>query len=248
MAKPKVGFFDFACCEGCQLQVANIGEMLLDVLGLIDVVEFREVMSEKWPGKLDVAIIEGSITDKHAIKRIKEIRERATVLIAYGACACTGGVNGMKNNFKLEDIRREVYGDRFKYFDSVPTQAVHQVVKVDYSINGCPVYIPEFVAVLKCALAGIPYDVPDQAVCVECKLNENVCMYERGVTCMGPVTKAGCNSWCINNGNICYGCRGMVTNPNENGAKDVIKKYNVPMDMVLNKMNMYNKCRENDKK
>jgi coenzyme F420-reducing hydrogenase gamma subunit len=81
---------------------------------------------------------------------------------------------------------------------------------------------------------------------VECKLNENVCMYDRGLTCLGPITRAGCNSWCINNNNICYGCRGMVSNPNENGAKDVIEKYNIPMAMILNKMNMYNKCRELD--
>jgi coenzyme F420-reducing hydrogenase gamma subunit len=92
----------------------------------------------------------------------------------------------------------------------------------------------------------LPYAVPDNAVCTECKLNENVCMYERGVTCLGPVTKAGCNSWCINNNNICYGCRGMVSNPNEKGAKDVLEKYNIPMDLIVNKMYMYNKCREND--
>ncbi|OGC08304.1 cytochrome B [candidate division WOR-1 bacterium RIFOXYD2_FULL_36_8] len=245
--KPKVAFFDFACCEGCQLQVANMGELLLDVLGLIDVVEFREVMSEKWDQSYDIAIIEGSITDKHAEERLKKIRERSNVLIAYGSCATIGGVNGMKNNFKLEDIRKEVYGDRFNYFDSIPTKSVPQTVKVDYIVTGCPVYIPEFVKVLKAALAGIPYYVPDYAVCVECKLNENVCMYDKGVTCFGPVTRAGCNSWCINNGNICYGCRGMVSNPNENGAKDVIAKYKIPMDMVVNKMNMYNKCRENDK-
>jgi len=48
MSKPKVAFFDFACCEGCQLQVANIGESLLDILDIIEIVEFREVMSEKW--------------------------------------------------------------------------------------------------------------------------------------------------------------------------------------------------------
>ena len=48
MRKPRTAFFDFACCEGCQLQVANLGETLLDVLDFLDVVEFREVMSEKW--------------------------------------------------------------------------------------------------------------------------------------------------------------------------------------------------------
>jgi len=61
MKNPKVAFFDFACCEGCQLQVANMGEAALDVLGVIDVVEWREVMSEKWNKKFDIAIVEGSI-------------------------------------------------------------------------------------------------------------------------------------------------------------------------------------------
>jgi len=248
MAKPKVAFFDFACCEGCQLQVANFGEALLDVLDKIQVVEFREVMSEKWDKDIDVAIVEGSITTEHAVERIKQIRARSGALIAYGSCAAIGGVNGMKNNFNLDDISQYVYKDGAKYFPTIPTMAVHQVVKVDYTVTGCPVYPPEFVKVLKCALLGVPYYVPDNAVCVECKLNENVCMYERGLACMGPLTKAGCNSWCINNGNICYGCRGMVTNPNQSGAEDVIKRYNIDLKLIQNKINMYNKCRELDAK
>lgn len=244
MKKPKVAFFDFACCEGCQLQVANMGEALLDVLEIIDVVEFREVMSEKWDKHIDVAIVEGSITTPHAVERIKEIRERSGVLIAYGSCATIGGVNGMKNNFDLTDIRKYVYGSDYRFFETETTRAVHQVVKVDYFVNGCPIYQPEFVEVLKAVLQGAPYYVPDYAVCVQCKQNENVCMYEKGVTCLGPVTKAGCNSWCINSGNICYGCRGVLSNPNEKGARDVLAKYKVPMEMILNKMNMYNKCKE----
>jgi sulfhydrogenase subunit delta len=244
MKKPKVGIFDFACCEGCQLQIANMGEDVLDVLGSINVLEWREVMSEKWGRNLDIAIIEGSITDPHAVKRIQQIRKKAKVLIVIGSCATIGGVNGMKNNFELDDIRQYVYGGSYRFFPTELTKAVHQVVKVDYFVHGCPMYIPEFVAVIKAALQGIPYYVPDYPVCVECKLNENVCMYDRKVTCLGPVTKAGCNSWCINNGNICYGCRGMVSNPNEKGAKDVLAKYSIPMELILNKMNMYNKCRE----
>lgn len=246
MKKPKVAFFDFACCEGCQLQVANMGESVLDVLGLIDVVEWREVMSEKWSRELDLAIVEGSITDPHAVERIKQIRDRSNIILALGSCATIGGVNGMKNNFDLGEINQCVYGTSARFFPTIPTHAVHQVVKVDYFVNGCPIYIPEFVSVLKAVLKGLPYYVPDYPVCVECKLNENVCMYDRGVSCLGPVTKAGCNSWCINNGNICYGCRGMVSNPNEKGAKDVIAKYKIPVDLIMNKMNMYNKPRELD--
>ena len=52
MGKPRVAFFDFTCCEGCQLQVANFGETLLDILGLIDVVMFREAMSDRVPAAI----------------------------------------------------------------------------------------------------------------------------------------------------------------------------------------------------
>jgi coenzyme F420-reducing hydrogenase gamma subunit len=243
MKKVKVAFFDFTCCEGCQLQVANMGEALLDVLDLIEVVEFREVMSEK-SDSYDVAIVEGSITTKHGVERIKKIRKTAKVLIAYGSCAAIGGINGMKNNFELQDIREYVYQKDAKHFDTIPTRAINQVVPVDYFVPGCPVYIPEFVQVLKAALMGIPYIVPDNAVCTECKLNENECMYERGITCLGPITRAGCNSWCINNGNICYGCRGIVSNPAEKGQKDILEKYNISLEWIENKINMYNKPRE----
>jgi coenzyme F420-reducing hydrogenase gamma subunit len=247
MSKPKVAFFDFACCEGCQLQVANLGEDLLDVLGAIDVVEFREVMSEKWDKDYDVAIIEGSITDEHAEKRIKKIRERSKVLVAYGSCAVIGGVNGMKNFHDLEEIGKYVYQDSYKFFPTKKTKAVHQVVKVDYFVPGCPIYLPEFVEILKDILRGLPHATPDHAVCVECKLNENVCHYEKGITCLGPVTRAGCNSWCINNNNICYGCRGQVSDPNKEGGAEVMKKYNLTPEDLTKRMGMYNKCKEEDK-
>ncbi len=246
MAKPKVAFFDFACCEGCQLQITNLGEFLIDLAGIIDIVEFREAMSEKFDGMLDLAIIEGSITNEHAIERIKAIRARSKKLLAYGSCATIGGVNGIKNSFDLIEIGKFVYGDNEPHFTSVKTMPVHQVVKVDYFVHGCPIYPPELLKALKAVLADLPYDPPDHAVCVECKLNENVCMYDKGVGCLGPITRAGCNSWCINHNNICYGCRGMVSNPNEKSAKEVLSKYGVSLDMILKKMTMYNKCRESE--
>ena len=245
--KPRIAFFDFACCEGCQLQVANLGEALLDVLKLVEVVEFREVMSEKWEGPLDIAVVEGSITTKGAVERIEKIRARSRILIAYGSCATIGGVNGMKNRFPLEEIRRTVYGEHAHVFPTITTRAVDQVVKVDYYVHGCPIWPAEFIEVLQAAIQGVPRFPPDHAVCVECKLNENVCLYDKGVTCLGPITRAGCNSWCTNNGNICYGCRGLVSNPNTKGAMDVLARYHVPLELVLNKMSMYNACREQGK-
>lgn len=266
--KPRVAFFDFTCCEGCQLQFANFGEALLDILSLVEVVRFREVMSEK-SDEYDIAIIEGSITTPHEVERVKKIRSIARAVIAYGSCATIGGINGMKNKFNLDEITSYVYpstslripphgvGEKdttgmsgglhqggARSAETIPTHPVHQIIPVDYFIHCCPVYPPEVVKVLKAALQGLPYHPPDYAVCVECKLNENICMYDKGVSCLGPITRAGCNSWCINNGNICYGCRGMVSNPAAQGQKDILEHYKIPLEWIVNKMDMYNKPRE----
>ena len=121
---------------------------------------------------------------------------------------------------------------------------LHQLVQVDYFIHGCPIYPGELIKVLKAALAKLPYPVPDHAVCVECLINENVCMYAKGVTCLGPVTRAGCNAWCINHGNVCYGCRGLVSNPNSASAEAVLSRYNLDRNLIANKMRMYNAAME----
>ena len=47
MSKPTVAIFDFACCEGCQLQIVNLEEEILDLIALVQPVEWREAMSEK---------------------------------------------------------------------------------------------------------------------------------------------------------------------------------------------------------
>ena len=49
MGKPRVAFFDFACCEGCQLQIANLEEEVVGLAELVDIVEFREVLTGTAP-------------------------------------------------------------------------------------------------------------------------------------------------------------------------------------------------------
>ena len=79
--KPRVAFFDFACCEGCQLTVLSIGLPLIDVLKHVDIVTWREAMSEK-SDEYDIAIIEGAINRDSDVPRLKKIRERAKVVVA----------------------------------------------------------------------------------------------------------------------------------------------------------------------
>ena len=72
--RPRVAFFDFTSCEGCQLQIINNEGSLLDFLSLVEVVNFREAMTEK-SDDYEIAFIEGSITRDDEVKRLKKIRK-----------------------------------------------------------------------------------------------------------------------------------------------------------------------------
>ena len=240
MSKPRVAIFDFACCEGCQLQIVNLEEEILDLIGAVDVVEWREAMAET-STEYDIAIIEGSITRPEDEERIKEIRDRAKVLIAIGACATIGGINKLKNNFELDEVRECVYGKagKMEHLDTSMTKAVDEVVKVDFKIHGCPMNAEEFTYAVRCLLMGKTPEIPDYPVCVECKLKENVCRWEYDEICLGPITRAGCGAKCPSASFRCFGCRGYIDTPNMDAAKDVMEKYNLSVDDLKSKLVLF---------
>jgi len=238
--KPKIAFFDFSCCEGCQLQVLNLEEEILDLLGQVEIVQFREAMTEKGED-YQIAFIEGSIQREAGIERVKKIREKADVLVALGACACIAGVNGIRNTMDFKDVGETVYGADMKYFPDVLPKAlaIDQVVKVDYYIPGCPINKYEFVSTVKALLSGVEPKLPDYPVCVECKLKGNVCLFDKGKFCMGPIIRAGCDAWCPTHNEGCAGCRGYVPDPNINSAKDVLERYGLTVEDIKKEFTHY---------
>src|SRR5665811_2622113 len=154
MTKPKVGVFGLTGCGGCQLEVLNLEEYLLDFLNAVDIVNFTEAISELYD-TYEIALIEGSVTTNHDIERLEHIAKIAKVIIAVGACACIGGINCLKN----------LYG----------TQKAKELVYIVTSL----------------ILGKIP-EIPGYPVCVECKRLGNTCLYEFGMECKGPISRAGC--------------------------------------------------------
>jgi coenzyme F420-reducing hydrogenase gamma subunit len=236
--KPKVAFFDFAGCEGDQLQIANLEEELLTLLGLVEIVSFREVMKEHGDN-YDIAFVEGSCTRPQDEERLKQIRKNAKIVVALGSCATIGGINSMRNYKDLDEVRKIVYGENANFFDAYAARPIDAVIKVDAYVHGCPIDRGEFLHVVKSLLLEKKPDIPTYPVCVECKKNENVCAFERDQFCIGPVTRAGCNSCCINEGTICWGCRGLIDNPNANAQYDVLLKYGLTVDEVIKKFRLY---------
>ncbi len=239
MSKPKAAFFDFAGCEGDQLQVANLEEKILDLLNVVDVVSFREVMKEH-SDDYDIAFIEGSATTPHSVERLKEIRKNADIVVAIGACATIGGINSIRNTQEHEEVKDRVYGEDGDMYESWPkAKAIDAVIPVDYKVHGCPIDKDEFLHVVESLALGRDPQIPDYPVCVECKLNENICAFERGEFCVGPVTRAGCDSCCVNEGTICWGCRGLIDNPNEDAHMEVLEEYGLIPEEVVNKFKLY---------
>ena len=238
--KPKVAFFDFTSCEGCQLDVLNLeGAELLDLLNAVDIVNFREVKTER-DDNYDIAFIEGSISRESEIPRLQNIRNRAKVVVALGACACIGGINCLKNHLPVDEALRIVYGKDSKYYDTIPARPTHAVIPVDYYVRGCPPTTTEFLKVVKALLLGKKPEIPNYPVCVECKMAGNVCVFERGMTCLGPVARAGCSAVCITSGRHCWGCRGLVDEPNVDSEKEVLQKYGLTVEQAVDKFKIYN--------
>jgi coenzyme F420-reducing hydrogenase gamma subunit len=101
--KPKIAFFDFACCEGCQLTVLELEERLLDLLQHVEVVAWREVMTGA-RDDYEIAFCEGSVTCQEDVERIKKIRQNAEILVSLGSCASIVCHNALKNQWPMEEV------------------------------------------------------------------------------------------------------------------------------------------------
>lgn len=216
--RPTVGVFDFTGCEGCQLQLANKEESLGAFLSSIDIVNFREISSDR-RDDYDIAFIDGAISRDDEVERLKKIRARAGVLVALGSCACFGGVNRQKNRCDPDEANREVYGDRPK--ETGLTRSVGEVVKVDLEVPGCPVSKVEIERIVRHVLVGLSFEFPAYPVCLDCKQGFTTCLFDLGELCLGPITRGGCEAPCPKGGLGCFGCRGVAGDCNLDGFLNI---------------------------
>jgi len=215
MSKPSVGIFGLTGCAGDQLVILNCEDRLLDVVALIDLPDFLMASSDRTDCPLDVALVEGAVLTARDAETLRAIRARAKVLVALGTCAVWGGVAAMDRNRERAPMLEEVYGPLGSQYDSRPAQALHEVVKVDLNITGCPIEKEHFLAALSALLNGDTPLYPEYPVCTECRMRENNCLLlERGEICCGPITVAGCNARCPELRVPCVGCRGPAADAN----------------------------------
>jgi len=216
MAKPRVGIFGLTGCAGDQLAIINCEDELLDIIGALDIRSFVMAISGPDDREFDVSFVEGSVSTEEDEALLKEVREKSGLLIALGTCASWGGIPGSASeNTPLTELYRAVYKSDDNLYGSRKAVPLKEIVKVDFSISGCPVEKDQITSGIASLLHGDVPLLPAYAVCFECRMKENLCLLkEKGQLCMGPLTVGGCKARCPSHGVPCRGCRGPVDEAN----------------------------------
>jgi NAD-reducing hydrogenase small subunit len=167
--KPKVATVWLDGCSGCHMSFLDMDERLLELGDQFDLVFSPLVDFKTYPEDVDVALVEGAISSIEDEHKIHYIRQRTKFLIAMGDCAVTGNVPAMRNPFGPEPILERAYHENASIpqhapFTIVPAlldvvRPIHEYVKVDMYLPGCPPSADTFYTVLSDLLAGRTPDI-----------------------------------------------------------------------------------------
>ena len=181
------------------------------------------IKEENSKGPYDITFMEGSVVCEEDLERLKQIREKTKILVAFGTCACTGNVQTMKNIMDPLEVEKAVYKKR-KHLKSITPTPLHTHVKIDYALSGCPPDKMEILRIIKDFLNGKKPAVYENPVCVECIKKENYCLLEQDKSCLGPVTRGGCDALCPSINHGCTGCHGLSEDCHLNPLEELLKK------------------------
>ena len=132
----------------------------------------------------------------------------------------------------------EVYGAN--PVDTGEVRKVSDVVTVDIELPGCPISKPEFEWLVQNLILGMEPKFPQYSVCVECKQRLNACLFDMGMICLGPITRAGCNAICPRNHLGCWGCRGPSEEANYESLLQILREHRFPDRKIAERMQFFN--------
>jgi len=236
--KLRVGIFSLTSCEGCQVRILASEEILLELLDTLELVHFRLLKEFNEKGPFDVVFVEGSVTTREDEERLKEIREKAPLLIALGTCACFGGVPTMKR-FLFPGVAEEAAYKGKAPTGSIAPMRIGQYVPVDFMLRGCPMNPEEFIEAVKNLRLGKPLKDPNFPVCFECRKNAVPCLLNEGRLCLGPITAGGCGAPCPLKNAECIGCRGPHKDAQVAATIEVYKKKGFSKKQILSALTRF---------
>ena len=148
MSKARLATVWLDGCSGCHMSLLDMDERLLELAAAMDLVYSPLVDTKDYPENVDVVLVEGAVSSGDDLEKIRKVRERTKVLVSLGDCAVTANVPGMRNQFSVESIEHRAYVENAELNREPPRQVVpallpksrpvHEFVKVDVFVPGCP--------------------------------------------------------------------------------------------------------------
>jgi len=147
--KLKIATATLAGCFGCHMSLLDIDEHLFELAKLVEF-DRSPLTDIKEVGECDVGLIEGGLCNAENVHVLREFRQRCKILVAVGACAINGGLPAQRNPIPLPVILNEIYlAEAGLAHGGIPNDPelplpldkvhpIHEVVKVDYFLPGCP--------------------------------------------------------------------------------------------------------------
>ena len=164
MSKPRVATVWLDGCSGCHMSLIDLDERLLDIFERADLVYGPLVDVKEFPEDVDVCLVEGAVSSEEDLHKIRMVRERTKTLVAFGDCAVTSNVPGMRNPIGVKPLMDRAYIENVTLAPQVPTrgippllptsQPVHKFVDVDVFLPGCPPHADLIYTMLDDLLSG----------------------------------------------------------------------------------------------
>jgi len=168
MSKLKLATVWLDGCSGCHMSFLDMDERLLELAEVVDVVYSPIVDTKEFPDEVDIALVEGAVASVDD-EKIKKIRDHSKMLIAMGDCAITGNVPAMRNPIGPEAILDRAYIQNASAQAQIPcvvvpkllkvVRPIHEFVKVDVFLPGCPPSADTFHTALTALVNGGPLDI-----------------------------------------------------------------------------------------
>ncbi len=170
MSKLKLATVWLDGCSGCHMSFLDMDERLLELAELVDIVYSPIVDTKEFPDHVDISLVEGAVSSVDDEKKIKKVRDHSSTLVAMGDCAITGNVPSMRNPIGPEAILDRAYIQNASAQPQIPcvvvpkllkiVRPIHEFVKVDVFLPGCPPSADTFHTALIALVNGGPLDIP----------------------------------------------------------------------------------------
>jgi NAD-reducing hydrogenase small subunit len=147
--KTKLATIWLSGCSGCHMSFLDQDELLIDLAKKVQLVYSPIVDIKSFPENVDVTLVEGAVANEEQLSLLKQARAQTKILVSLGDCAVTGNVTALRNAWSDSDqaVLERAYIENANANQQIPTDVpkllkkvypLHEIVKVDYFIPGCP--------------------------------------------------------------------------------------------------------------